>query len=98
MILNNNFKILPTKTFKTELDNIVHYLKYNLKSPLLSRKFYKLVISSINSLKFMPQRHKLIKVKNDKVYLRKKCICNYVIIYEIDNNSRSNFHFAHLPF
>ncbi|MCI9063804.1 MAG: type II toxin-antitoxin system RelE/ParE family toxin [Clostridia bacterium] len=97
MTLNKLFIIHPTSTFKKELQNIIYYIKYKLESPFLADNFYKIVINKISSLKFMPERYMKILNRNRKRNLRRLPINNYVVIYEIDNNTRSSFHFAHLP-
>ena len=94
MTLNKKYKILPTTTFKEELEEIIYYIKYNLKEPLIAKNLYKKIINEISSLQFMPERHKLIEDKNNNLQrnLRKILINNYVIIFEIKKELRSNFY------
>ena len=35
MILNKQFTVHPTETFKQEFSDIIHYIKYDLKEPLI---------------------------------------------------------------
>lgn len=92
----NKYSIITTNTFKYELKNIYHYIYYILKEPLLADNFYKTVINEISSLKFMPERYMKILNKNRQRNLRRLPINKYVVIYEINNNTRSSLHLTHL--
>lgn len=65
IILNNTYIIQPTATFKEELEQIIYYIKYNLKEPSIAINFYKKVIREVSSLKFMPERYTI--AYNDKI-------------------------------
>lgn len=98
MTSNKKYIVLPTSTFKEELKNITSYFKYNLKEPLLAKRFYKNVSNKIKSLEFMPEKHTIISnFKNNSKLLRKLLIDNYVIIYEVINDTRTSFHFTYIP-
>ena len=94
MTLNKKYQILLTTTFKEELEEIIYYIKYNLKEPLIAKNLYKKIINEISSLQFMPERHKLIEYKNinSKNTLRKFLINNYVIIIEVKKELRTNIY------
>ena len=96
MILNEIFKIHPTTTFKNELEAIIHYIKNKLKEPFLADNFYKTIVSEISSLEYMPERYMKILNKNRKRNLRRLPIDKYVVIYEVDNKTRSSLYLAHL--
>lgn len=84
MVLINRYTILPTASFKKELNEIVYYLKNKLEEPKIAKRFYKNVIKNMNSLSFMPERYKRIEeVYNRKKNLRRMLVNNYVIIYEV---------------
>lgn len=97
MTLNNNYTILPTSTFKQELEEIMYYITHKLKEPLVAKRFYKKVVNEIKSLKFMPERYKIIEriYNNKSKILRKTSINNYVIIYEVNNNTRTSLYFTY---
>lgn len=96
MILNSKYTILPTSNFKKELKEIMYYIRYKLKEPLIANKFYKKVVDEIKSLKFMPERYKIINEIYDKTeILRKTSVNNYIIIYKVDNNTRTSFYFTY---
>lgn len=89
------YTVLPTATFKEELEEIIYYLKYKLKEQTIAKKFYKKVIEKINSLKFMPERYnKMEQVYEETRDLRKMPVCNYIIIYEVDI-TRKSFYFTY---
>lgn len=93
MTSNNKYTILPTSTFKEELEGIMYYIRHKLKEPLTAKKFYKKVVNEIKSLKFMPERYKIIEeIHARSKILRKTSVNNYIIIYEVDNNTRTSFH------
>lgn len=97
MILNYKFTVHPTATFKKEFSNILHYIKYNLQEPLIANSFSKTVIKKILALDFMPERYTRILDYHDKnKNLRKFMIGNYVVIYEVNNDTRTSFYFTYL--
>lgn len=92
MVLINRYTILPTASFKKELNEIVYYLKNKLKEPKMAKRFYKNVIKNMNSLNFMPERYKRIEdVYNRKKNLRRMLVNNYVIIYEVKKDTSQVF-------
>lgn len=40
MTLNKKYTIFLTTTFKEELNEIIYYIKYNLKEPSIAKKLY----------------------------------------------------------
>lgn len=54
MIYINEYKVLPTTTFKEELQEIINYIKYDLHQPIVAKNMYKDIVKKINLLKFMP--------------------------------------------
>ena len=96
MGLINKYTIRPTATFKEELKNIIYYIKINLKEPLIAQKFYDKVIEKISSLSFMPERYmKIQNSNNNNKNIRKLSIKDYLIIYEVNKNARTSFHFTY---
>lgn len=96
MILNREVTINATNTFKKELKNIVHYIRYQLKEPLIADKIYKKVVKEISTLNYMPERHKRVQYFYNPVRnIRKMLIDNYIIIYELDKNTRTSFYFTY---
>lgn len=96
MALINRYIVRPTATFKEELRDIIKYIKLNLREPLIAQKFYDEVIEKISSLKFMPERYTKIDVSNNRSKnLRKLPVKDYLIIYEVDKNTRTSFYFTY---
>lgn len=97
MIYLNKYHILLTATFKEELEEIIYYIKYKLKEPLIAKKFYKNVIKEINSLEFMPERYNKIEgIYDNAKTLRKILLNNYLIIYEVKNNTRTSLYLTYI--
>ena len=92
MILNKQFDVYPTHTYKKELSNIIHYLKHELKELLIAKEFYDLVIKRTLTLSFMPERHsRIYSFNNISRNLRKIYIGNYIVIYEVNNDLKKVF-------
>ena len=93
MTLHNKFTILPTATFKEEFYNIFHHIKYKLYEPVLADRVYKNILEKISTLDFMPEKYVRILYPNSKNRnLRKFTIDNYVVIYEVFRNTRTNIY------
>lgn len=99
MICVEYYKILQTNEFEEELEEIYRYIALKLKEPSIARNFYKKVIKSINSLKYLPERNCQIgSFKNKSRNLRRILVNHYVIIYEIKNDTRTSIHFTYFSF
>lgn len=97
MSCNNKYQVFPTDTFKEELGNIIYYIKRKLKEPLVAKRLYQNFIKQINSLNFMPERYDRIEYPYDtKRTLRKVLVNNYIIIYEVKNDTRSSFYSTYI--
>lgn len=96
MSYNKKYTLLPTSTFKRELGEIIYYIKYKLKEPSIAKSLYNNVIKEIQSLEFMPERYKRIENVYDKSkILRKLSVNNYIIIYEVNDITRTSLYFTH---
>lgn len=90
MTLENEYKIFLTNKFKEELENIIYYIKYKLKEPVIADNMYHKIMQKILSLKFMPNRYaKLDLLPN--LNLRKLIIKNYIVLYKVYNNTNQVF-------
>lgn len=91
MISNHN--IFLSNTFKNDFTSIIKYIKYDLKEPKIADKYYNLIISKINTLKYLPERNQIIpNLSGNSLNLRKLQIKNYFIIYKIDSNTRKHLY------
>lgn len=96
MVLINKFTVRPSASFKQELKDIIHYIRVRLKEPLIAKKFYDNVINKISSLSFMPERYMKIYTTKDKSRnIRKLPVKDYLIIYEVNKNTRTSFYFTY---
>ena len=96
MTSNREYTIFITASFKNEMRDIIYYLKYKLKEPLIADKFYDKVIEEISLLNYMPALHPKVQNKYEKRKLRKLLISNYVVVYEVNSNTRSSFYFTYI--
>jgi len=83
------YLVIQTPSFEKELNETLNYIAFKLNEPITSKKFYNKLSSKIFSLQFFPERYPKINYKN-KV-LRKLPIHKYVVIYEVDNYTRTSF-------
>lgn len=96
MDLINKFTVRPTATFKEELKSIIYYIKVRLKEPLIAKEFYNNVIDKISTLSYMPERYMKVQIpKNKSNNIRKLPIKDYLIIYEINKNTRTSFYLTY---
>lgn len=87
------YQIKQTPMFEQELEDIYRYLTIKLKEPNIAINFYKKVMKKIYSLKCLPERYaRIYDFRNKSRDLRKLFINDYIVIYEIDNDTRTNFH------
>lgn len=96
MDLINKYTVHPTATFKEEIKNIIYYIKTEFKEPRIAKKFYNNVIDKISTLTYMPERYMKVKIYNNKKNnIRKLPIKDYLIIYEVNKNTRTSFYFTY---
>lgn len=80
------YKIIWSPTFIKELDNICDYMTTYLKETAIAKRFYHKVVEKLDSLKYFPERH--IKMKIKDIEFRKILLKNYIIIYQINFKTR----------
>lgn len=75
------YKIITTKVFEEELQEIYEYISFSLIEPKIAYKLYYKIINSISKLNYFPKKY--FKLTNYN--LHRMIINNYVIIYQVDN-------------
>ncbi len=86
----NNYSVYLTESFEEEFRNIIFYIHSILKEPIISQKIYIKILNHLYSLNTFPERYPRIEnLKN--LNIRKLHIDNYIVIYEIANNSKEIF-------
>lgn len=99
MTYKSEYDIILLPSFNKELDNIYNYIYMKLNSPNVAKKLYKLIKSEISKLNLFPERYSKIFISNKKYQnqnLRKIIIKNYVIIYQVDNDTRKSLYFTYI--
>ena len=92
----SKYIIFQTADFEEELENIIYYFIKKLKEPSIAYKFYNDVINKILSLEYMPERFMKIQFANNySKNIRKIPIKDYLIIYEVNKNTRTSFYFTY---
>lgn len=84
------YSLIQTPSFEKELNETLNYISFKLNEPITAKKFYNKLSNKIFSLQCFPERYTKINYKN-KV-LRKLPIHKYIVIYEVNNHTRSNFY------
>lgn len=91
----NKYKVNLTSQFIEELDKILYFSLYSQKTV---KKLYDKIKNSVLSLDFSPERY--FRISNMKKYknlnIRRLPIDNYIIIYEVNNNTRSSLYFTYI--
>ena len=95
MTFYNKYIIIYTSLFQSELERMLKYIAFNLDSPNVAKSFYKEITNKLYSLQYFPERYMKINYKNK--LLRKLLVHKYVIIYEINKNTRSSFYSTYIP-
>ena len=96
MTSNREYTIFITASFKNEMRDIIYYLKYKLKEPLIANEFYNKVIEKISLLNYMPALHSKVQIQYGKRKLRKLLIGNYIVVYEVNTNTRTGFYLTYI--
>lgn len=89
------YTIKPTPLFEKELENIYKYITFKLQAPITANNLYNKVVKDIYSLEQFPERYPKISCYKNR-NLRKLLINKYVVIYEVNNNTRTSFYFTYI--
>ena len=93
----NKYKITWSPKARKDLKNIYNYIAYNLGEKNVAKKQITNIIDSISTLETFPQRYlKLFDYNPYSPNVRRLPVNKYVVIYEVNNNTRSSLHFTHL--
>ncbi len=79
------FKVNWSPSAYADLQNIYYYIKKFFKEPEIANNLSKKILKSISDLSYFPEKYPKIKYKSKNI--RKMLVNNYVIIYEINNNT-----------
>ena len=88
-ILTNKYNIIWSLESKNELKYILYYFKFNLKETNIANKIYKKILDSIDILEYFPEGYPKLFFNN--ISYRKLFIYKYVIIYEVNTNTKEVF-------
>lgn len=95
-ISENNYKIVFTNDSIEEMDSIYNYISRKLYAPNAARKLMEKVEEEVQSLKYTPQKYRVIKrfPEIDMEY-RRIIIKNFVVIYTI-SEKENIIYIAHM--
>lgn len=97
MTYNDKYIIRQTSSFEKELEKIYLYITFRLKEPKIAKKIFRKVKKEIYSLQYSPERYtKIFNDKNTNRNIRRMLVNKYLIIYEVDNNTRTSIHFTYI--
>lgn len=93
MIYIKQYDIHPTTTFKEEVKEIYRYLAITLREPSVANNLYRKIRRKIDTLKYLLERYSGISNLNQNI--RRLLVDNYVIVYEIKKDTRTNIYFTY---
>lgn len=93
----NKYIVNPSSQFEIELKEIYRTITFYSKESKIAQKAYSKIINTIYSLNFFPERYaKIIDYSNEIKKIRKLPIKNYIVIYEVDIDTRTSIYFTYI--
>ena len=94
----NNYTLKFTSTFKSDLKNTYYYISSYLQEPNIANNLYNKIMFKILALQYFPKRYpKLLNPNSNKIYnIRKLPVDKYIILYNVDSDTRSSFFTSYL--
>lgn len=89
------YKIIWSPKAYKDLDDIYLYISHHLEEKNIAKKLVKKILDEILKLNCSPERYEKIKEKHEQ-NIRKMLVKNYLVIYEVDNDTRASFYFTHI--
>lgn len=90
------YKVYWSPSAYEDFQKIYNYIRFHLKEKITANNISKLLLKSISNLSYFPEKYSKIQIPNYKFKnIRKMQIKTFVIIYEVCNNTRSNFYFTY---
>lgn len=93
----NKYKITWSPHTKEELNKIYSYISYYLQEPNIANNLLKKILCSISSLEYFPERYlKIYNYKSKSKNLHRLLVNKYIIIYEVNNSTRTSFYSTYI--
>lgn len=93
----NKYKIIWSPKAYKDLQNIYKYIVYNLEEKNIANNITDKIFNLISGLKYLPERYiKIFDYNDETKNLRKLVVDNYIVIYEVNNNTRASFYFTYI--
>jgi len=90
------YRIIWSPEAKEELDNIHFYIEHYIKEKNLADNIIRKLLTTISNLNYLPEKFEKIQIfKNKTKNVRKMIVNNYVVIYEIQKDTRSSIYFTY---
>ena len=90
------YKVIWSPKAYKDLQNIHFYIEYYLKEKNIANKVAKKILNLISSLSYSPEKYVKIQNFNEKTNnIRRMPVDNYVVIYKVDNNTRTSFYITY---
>ena len=83
------FKVKITESAYEDMRAIITHIAYSLRNPQAALKISEMLMSSADSLSIYPKRHRVRKKDSYGRSLRFFPAGNYVMVYWIDDNTRT---------
>ena len=93
---NTMYKLQTTSLYHKELDEIIAYIAEHLKNPSAATRLLDGIVDCYADLKKMPKMYEHCRDERlSKMGYRKAVIQNYILIYRVDDSSKT-VHILHI--
>ena len=83
--MSNSYTIIISPAAQEDVYNIYRYIAFELKTDIAAQRLYDRIISMIDSLEKMPERHPLVDWEPWKsLNIRKVPVENFMIFYSVN--------------
>lgn len=90
----NKYKITWSPEFNSELDNILHYLNFKLKEPMVAKNFHLKLQKYLATMEYFPKKFSKLCISD--ITYRKCVVDKYIIIYQVYENTRTSLYFTYI--
>ena len=89
-LILKTFKVVIESTAEQDLVDILSYIAYTLKEPIIAKRIYLSIREKLQSLEHMPCRHAIIDEEPyTTMEVRKILVENYIAFYFVNNSDQT---------
>lgn len=92
----NNYKIIWSPKANEDLKKIYFYIAHYLNEDEIAKNLINIILDSISKLNYFPERHSRICIfENNLKITRKLIVNNFIVLYQVDNNTRTSLYLTY---